>query len=222
MRVQSGYLSPRMSGLMLVFGMATALATTAVAQMPPAATTDASHRQPSPPIYDPLRDPMFLEWYPGYESPFIPGGPMTSFPLPGTRFPPTAAYPYPPGYVVGHYAALPFKNRSPNAPRDKGVIDVFLPTANAEVFLNGQKMRGTGPTRRFTTPVLPLSKEYRYWVTASYPANGEMVYKYRKVDVGGGEYAVADFTRPALKNPYHLRLRTGPVDQNETVLPKPE
>ena len=57
-------------------------------------------------------------------------------------------------------------------------------------------MRGAGKDRKYTTPVLASNQEYQYWVTATFPQNGESVTQYRKVYVGAGEYTVADFTRP--------------------------
>ena len=72
---------------------------------------------------------------PGYRSP-LPG-PWVS----------TAAHPYPPGYIVGPYAPMPFSNYNPRSPRDKGTIEVFLPVANARVYLNGELTRGTGMTQ---------------------------------------------------------------------------
>ena len=156
-----------------------------------------------------------LGTYPGYDSPFVPGGPMTSFPLPQKWTPPTQAHPYPSWYLPGSFTAPPFENTSPRAPQDKGVIDVFLPVADAEVYLNGQKMRGTGKKRKLTTPLLPLDKVFQYYVTVRYQKDGEMVDEYRKVDVGAGEYTVADFTRPPLDNP--MKLPSGPVDPNEVA-----
>jgi uncharacterized protein (TIGR03000 family) len=84
------------------------------------------------------------------------------------------------------------------------------------VYLNGQKMRGEGKDRKFTTPVLQSNKEYQYWVTATFKQNGESVTQYRKVVLGAGDYNVADFTRPPEENP--IRLPAGPVDPN-TVAP---
>jgi hypothetical protein len=48
--------------------------------------------------------------------------------------------------------------------------------------------------------------------------NGETVTQYRKVDVGAGEYTVADFTRPPEENP--ITLPAGPVNQSEVVPPQ--
>ena len=222
MRVASGRWLPSSGGWVVFLGLVAA-ATTALSAGPPAAvTTNDSTRGQSPPPYHYHVHYHFdapPSWmYPSYHAPIVPGGPLTSFTLPGPWIPPTATQPYPPGYLVGPFTPLPFRDRNPQAPADKGIIEVFLPDGNADVYLNGQKMLGTGKTRKFTTPLLPLSTEYQYYVTASYKANGEMVTQYRKVEVGAGEYTVADFTRPALDNP--TRLPSGPVDPNLAV-PQP-
>ena len=70
--------------------------------------------------------------------------------------------------------------------------------------------------RRLVTDVLVMSRDYRYWVTATFKENGESVSKHRKVGVGAGKYIVADFTRPVEENP--IKLTAGPVDPN-TVVP---
>lgn len=125
------------------------------------------------------------------------------------------------GYFPGPFAPLPGQNTNPNAPTAQGVIHVFLPTSDAVVYINGQQLRAKkGKDRKFTTPVLPTNREFQYWVTASFNRNGESVTEYRKVDVGAGEYTVADFTRPPEENP--IKLPPGPVDPNSVVPPVPE
>ena len=78
-----------------------------------------------------------------------------------------------------------------------------------------RQQRGSGKDRRLTTPVLPLNREFQYYVTAVFKRGGESVTEYRKVDVGAGEYVVADFTRPPEENP--IKLPAGPVDPNSVA-----
>jgi uncharacterized protein (TIGR03000 family) len=139
--------------------------------------------------------------------------------MPPAAFTPTQSNPYPQGYLYGPYAPTGFQNFNPSAPSAQGVIHVFLPSKNAVVYLNGQKMRGTGKDRKFTTPMLPANQSFQYWVTATFDENGESTTHYRKVDVGAGEYTVADFTRPPEANP--VKLPTGPVNQSEAY-PEPQ
>jgi uncharacterized protein (TIGR03000 family) len=162
------------------------------------------------------RIPTQAVTYPNYATPYTAGAWNPYNPMPPSTAAPTQAQPYPPGYILGPYAPLGFQNAAPGAPPAQGVIHVFLPTSHAAVYLNGQKMRGEGKDRKFTTPVLQSNKEYQYWVTATFKQNGESVTQYRKVVLGAGEYNVADFTRPPEENP--IRLPAGPVDPN-TVAP---
>jgi uncharacterized protein (TIGR03000 family) len=159
--------------------------------------------------------------YPSFYSSLYSGGVANSaYPVPPGSFTPSAASPYPPGYIPGPYSPLGFQNYNPSAPSAQGVIHVFLPTKDAVVYLNGQKMRGTGKDRKYTTPILQANREFQYWVTATFNQGGESVTQYRKAVLGAGEYTVADFTRPPEANP--ITLPAGPVNQNEAVPAQPQ
>ncbi len=163
--------------------------------------------------------PASSSYYPpDYGDPNSARAPSAYYPLPPAAFSPTQANPNPPGYIRSQFAPLGFQNLNPNAPSAQGVIHVFLPTKDAVVSLNGQQMRGKGKDRKFTTPVLQANQEYQYWVTATFTQNGESVTQYRTVDIGAGEYTVADFTRPPEANP--IKLPPGPVNQNDVVPPQ--
>jgi uncharacterized protein (TIGR03000 family) len=156
--------------------------------------------------------------YPGYSRPYVPGGPWTSFRL-SLPFTSTPERPYPLNDPFGPFTALPFRNHVPAAPQDRGVIVVYLPVTDADVYLNGQNTRGTGRTRHLLTGLMPPNGVYQYYVTASYQDNGERVTHYRKVDVGAGEHTVADFLRQPLFNDF--KLPPGPLDPNQLVPPTP-
>ncbi len=131
------------------------------------------------------------------------------------------AQPYPSSYIPGPFAPTGFQNMAVGAPSAQGVIHVFLPTSDAVLYINGQKLRAQkGKDRKFTTPVLPSNREFQYWVTATFPQNGESVTQYRKAIVGAGEYTVVDFTRPPEANP--IRLPAGPVSPGSVVPPPSE
>jgi uncharacterized protein (TIGR03000 family) len=152
--------------------------------------------------------------YPPYRAGAAHGGPPNLYyPLPPSAFTPTPWSPYPPGYIPGADQTTGFKDFTPNAPNHQGVIHVFLPATDAAVYLNGQQVRGIGSDRKFITPTLPGNQPYQYWVTARFMLGGREVTQYRKVDVGPGEYVVADFTRPAITN--SVNLPAGPVSQTE-------
>ena len=205
------------------------IAVGASAQTQPGGTsTPALAANPSSPIihyhyhfhqhnYAPMSSPMYPS---AYANPTTLGAMGMSSPMwPGTMAP-TQAQPYPQGYLPGPFAPMGFQNMAPGAPPAQGVIHVFLPTSDAVVCLNGQQIRGKGKDRKLTTPVLPSNREFQYWVTATFPQNGESVTQYRKAIVGAGEYTVADFTRPPEEN--LVRLPAGPVDPSSVVPPAPE
>jgi uncharacterized protein (TIGR03000 family) len=199
------------------------LATGTFSQSPGAAKPAAAVARASPPpqtvhyhYHYHYHAPMASAWYPPYYANSYNGlAPNASYALPPTAFSPTPSNPFPTGYVPGPFVPTGFQNTNASAPSAQGTIHVFLPTKDATVFLNGQKMRGQGKDRKYTTPILPPNQEYRYWVTATFDQNGETVTQYRKVEVGAGEYTVADFTRPPEENP--ISLPAGPVNQNEAV-----
>jgi uncharacterized protein (TIGR03000 family) len=161
--------------------------------------------------------------YPSYANPVTTGTLNASYPLPPAHFSPTPAHPTPPGYVPGRYAPLPFQNTAPNAPPDEGVIHVFLSADKADVYLNGQKMKGSGSDRKYTTPPLQSNQEFQYWVTVRFERDGQKVTDHRKISLGAGEYAVADFTQPADSLPYNpvtntsVRMPAGPVNPNDVI-----
>lgn len=175
------------------------------------ATAHAQESAPSPTaaaVMRPFEQHTHYHYYYGMS----PDNWLSPWSNPGSRpFVPTQAHPYPPSYVPGYYAPPPFPNHDPAASPSRGVIHVFLPAKNSLLYLNGVLLRGdTGKDRKINTPILPANQDYQYIVTASFQRDGENVTEYRKVVVGAGEYAVADFTRPAQPDP--IKLRQGPID----------
>jgi uncharacterized protein (TIGR03000 family) len=161
--------------------------------------------------------------YPSYANPTTTRALNARYPLPPNQVPPTQAHPYPRGYVPGQFAPLPFQNTLPNAPPDEGVIHVFLPAVEADVYLNGQQMKGSGSNRKYTTPPLQPNREFQYWVVARFERDGQKVTDHRKIFLGASEYAVADFTQPADALPYNpvtntsVRMPAGPVNPNDVI-----
>jgi uncharacterized protein (TIGR03000 family) len=76
-------------------------------------------------------------------------------------------------------------------------VEVLLPDANADLWLNGQKMSATGASRLFYTPPLEPGRVYHNDLTASWNQDGRRVNAQRKADVCAGDAYVVDFTRPA-------------------------
>lgn len=208
----------RMGGFLTATGLLAAAVTIGWAQSPgstyvPGVGYAPALPRPRPlPTIEPSESPPPAPPEPAFYAPPAWTYPGQQVPLSGPWIS-TAAHPYPPGYIIGPYSSLPFTNYNPRGPQDKGVIEVFVPVANARVYLNGQETRGGGTMRVFTTPPLRLSGEFQYYVTATYESQGHTISELRKVHVGAGEYNVADFNTPALDNP--ADMPSGPVDQNQ-------
>jgi uncharacterized protein (TIGR03000 family) len=74
-------------------------------------------------------------------------------------------------------------------------LEVFVPSPDAEVWLQGQKVTGSGTTRRFYSPPLEPGKDYTYTINAAWHENGELVTQKREVNVRADALARVDFTQ---------------------------
>jgi uncharacterized protein (TIGR03000 family) len=73
------------------------------------------------------------------------------------------------------------------------VVTVHVP-ANAEVFIEGERMTETGTERRFVTPLLGVGAPYHYTIRARWPQGGKTVEQTREVPITGGANVNVDFT----------------------------
>jgi uncharacterized protein (TIGR03000 family) len=73
-------------------------------------------------------------------------------------------------------------------------VEVRLPDANAEVWIDNDKMTTTGVDRVFRTAPFDSSRSYSYDVTARWSQDGRVVERTRTVTVRGGDRSVVDFT----------------------------
>lgn len=120
-------------------------------------------------------------------------GPIT---LPGF-----AASGYSPRWRSSLYPALSANNTndvliipaSATAPDDKARIEVRLPSANAQVWLDGVRMTQTGISRRFVTPELDPKSRYSYEIKVRWD-NGSSQEDTRRVSVRAGDSLMVDFT----------------------------
>jgi uncharacterized protein (TIGR03000 family) len=74
-------------------------------------------------------------------------------------------------------------------------VEVTLPHPDADVWLNGTAVRGSGATRGFESPELEAGKTYQYEVVARWQQDGRERAESRTVTVAAGQTAVADFTQ---------------------------
>lgn len=107
------------------------------------------------------------------------------------------AYPY--GYYGSYYSGSYVQPRvaySVSRPLvDVASVEVRLPNDQAQVWVQGQKMSGTGAIRRFQSPALDPSKTYAYKISAAWYEGDRLVTQERKVDVQANSPVVVDFTK---------------------------
>jgi uncharacterized protein (TIGR03000 family) len=95
----------------------------------------------------------------------------------------------------------PARGRAPR-PKDKtekqagdraAYIVVGVPTADAEIWFQGQKTRRTGKVREFKSPPLAPGMSYTYAIRARWRENGQEVTQTRTVPVRAGQHVRVDF-----------------------------
>jgi len=74
-------------------------------------------------------------------------------------------------------------------------VDVRLPRADAELWVNKTKTATAGAERTFETPELTDGREFRYEVEARWVRNGVAMTAARSVVVAGGRSVSVDFTQ---------------------------
>ena len=93
-------------------------------------------------------------------------------------------------------------------------LRVHVPSADAEVFLNGERTRQTGTIRDFTTSVLLAGREYTYDVRVEWESrDGRKFTDERRIIVKAGDNAELEMTPPAREGsqePSSSTLRTLP------------
>jgi uncharacterized protein (TIGR03000 family) len=133
-----------------------------------------------------------------YSLPFTPAPDRYTFPQnwdfwrkpapPGTACAPAAA----PAPAARRPQVIPAGNIREAAP---ATIEVRVP-AGAEIWIDDEKTRQTGPVRVFRSPPLEKGKEYPYAVRARWSLAGKPVEQTQTVAVQGGVRARVNFPRP--------------------------
>jgi len=86
----------------------------------------------------------------------------------------------------------------PAVPANAARVTVLLPSADAQVFVQGQPMTSAGATREFVSPSLTPGESYTYEIRAVWNQGGQQVDQTRSVRVRANEVSTADFrTAPA-------------------------
>lgn len=107
---------------------------------------------------------------------------------------PTLGYTYPPPVRerIIYYPAMP----PADAPKPAPVtIDVKLPT-EADLWIEGKKMKQSGELRTFVSPNLEPGQRFVYDFRIRFKENGRDTNKTRTVDVYAGQHVTVDFVNP--------------------------
>jgi len=127
----------------------------------------------------------------------------------GYGYAPAYGYAYPSyGYAVpsyygvepSAYAAPAYATPAYAAPASaqQGVLmNVVVPKADAEVFINDTATSSTGTERQFESPALDPGQSYHYTIRAQWMDNGKRVEQKREVPVKAGQTVTVDFSKPA-------------------------
>ncbi len=91
---------------------------------------------------------------------------------------------------------VPDTSMIPTQPQNRTAqIDVVLPTANAQVWVDGNSMTaGSGTRREFVSPNLDPGYSYSYRVTVSWVDNGRQIRAEKVIPVAPGRASLADFS----------------------------
>ena len=76
----------------------------------------------------------------------------------------------------------------------KGSIDVRLPDAQGEVWVDGQRVGGAGAIRSYRDRS-PQDSAHVYKITAAWHEKGQLVTEERLIGVTSGQKAIIDFTQ---------------------------
>jgi uncharacterized protein (TIGR03000 family) len=148
----------------------------------------------------------------------IPGQPMQgystqSYPGPGQS---VQGQPMPPGTTPGTPGApgserRAFYGANVSAPAQ---LSVRLP-AMAELQIDGQKTRSTGPMRRYTSPPLEPGQQYTYELRAKWMQNGREMTRTRTVEVRPGQVVNVDLLSPSAEE--RPTPDSTPAPDNKTI-----
>jgi uncharacterized protein (TIGR03000 family) len=89
---------------------------------------------------------------------------------------------------------------APDAPSLEKVahLDVAVPMADADVWLNGVRMKQTGVNRQYESPPLKVGATYSYEIRARWTENGKAVERTQTVRVQASKQIKIDLTNPVI------------------------
>ncbi len=136
----------------------------------------------------PRPHPPWHRWHWHWRPPIYPPYP---YPVPVPYAVPT------PVYIPVDTSAAQKKDTKSSIvlPKDRAVIEVKLPTRDAELWLDGEKIDETGTVRRFLTPELYPGRVYHSRLVAAWVIDNKRSNRTIKVDIKQGDIIRADFTK---------------------------
>jgi len=103
---------------------------------------------------------------------------------------------FPPAPAPIEESVAPVANRPVREADTSATVNLELPAADAEVWVQGKKLDGSGTTRRFVSPPLDSGDKYTYTFQGRWLRDGREVKDSRSVEVYAGDRVTLDFTRP--------------------------
>jgi uncharacterized protein (TIGR03000 family) len=107
-----------------------------------------------------------------------------------------------PSYSESYYespAPMPYSEEQVLGNNPVTSIRVIKPAANAAIWMDGRRSDSSTDTHIFEFSDEPAGKMVTHTVKVGWMRDGKPVTEERKVQVGGGQSMVVDFTRPAAK-----------------------
>jgi len=154
--------------------------------------TYPTYRYIVPTYYEVVREPVSVS----------PGIPAT---VSRSESPPTVTEPAPPSESLPPPKEVPrpaesvSPEKEPPAPtaENAATVNLLLPTAEAEVWVEGRKVEGQGTARRFVSPSLGAGERFTFNFRARWIGAGGEMTETRKVDVYAGDRVTVDFKNAA-------------------------
>ena len=134
----------------------------------------------------------FHRFYGGYPYGFWGGYYPEFYYAPGYYYPSTPSYDYYPEYSESP-VVIPQMDAESWPQLDQRVsARISLPTAEAQLWIEGEEMSGQGSSRLFVSPPLEPGK-YTYYFRSRWSENGKTVDRTKKVKVQPGDRISVDF-----------------------------
>jgi uncharacterized protein (TIGR03000 family) len=136
--------------------------------------------------------PAYYSYYPAYDYTYPAYAVEYSPPVITTA--PAVVAPDPPVIAGTTVVAPPAPAGDVAAKPNAAQMEVRVPEADADVWVDGRPTKAKGRTRILVSPELVPGKAYSYKVTAAFTRDGKRVAEDRVVDVAAGQTSLVDFT----------------------------